>query len=77
MVFCRKISKNFDPFPHFQASGQTFYALLQNYLAPDNLSNLSYLAGAKQLICRTPLLATSELGHIQVSWDMLLFFSNK
>jgi len=58
----RKISENFDPFPHFQASSflATFLCVLQNYLALDNLSNLSFLAGAKQSICRTPPLAGSE-----------------
>jgi len=29
----------------------------ENFLAPGNLSNLSFLAGAEQLICRTPPLA--------------------
>jgi len=28
-----------------------------------NLSNLSFLAGAKQLICRTPPLAASGIGE--------------
>jgi len=40
-VFCRKIFENFDPFQNF-------------YLVPGNLSNLIFLAGAEQLICRTP-----------------------
>jgi len=35
--------------------------ILQNYLAPGNLSNLGFVACAEQLICRTPPLAASEL----------------
>jgi len=48
---CRKISENFDPFPIFLFSSflAKFLCVLQNYLAPGNLSNLSFLAGAEQL----------------------------
>jgi len=55
-VFCRNISEHFDPFPPFQAN----FVVLQNYLIPGNFSNLSFLAGAEQLICRTPPLAAFE-----------------
>jgi len=50
-----KVSEKFDPFLHSQAS----WLELQNYLAPGNLSNLSFLVGAEQLVCRTPPLADS------------------
>jgi len=50
-----KISEDFNHFPHFQAFWQNFY-VLQNYLAPNSLSNLS----SEQLICRTTPLAASE-----------------
>jgi len=51
-VFCRKI---LIPFLIFKLLG----SVLQNYCAPGNLSNLSFLISAEQLICRTPLLAAS------------------
>jgi len=44
-VFCRKISEDYDPFPHFQASWQIFMRSTKflNISAPGNLSNLSFL----------------------------------
>jgi len=36
-----------------------FLIVLQNYLAPGKLSILSFLAGAEQLVCRTPPSAAS------------------
>jgi len=57
MCSVKNFSPLFDPFPHFQVSWQ-------NFLAPANLSNLSFLARAEQLICRTPSLAASELWKV-------------
>jgi len=62
-VFCMKIFKKYlpgglisedsDPFLHFQASWQSLYVL-----GLGNFSNLSFLTGAEQLICRTHLTAS-------------------
>jgi len=43
---------------HFLIFNQNFYMCLQNYLVPGDLSNLSFLPGAEQLICRTHPLAS-------------------
>jgi len=45
-----------------------YLCVQQNYLAPSNLSNLSFLACAEQLNCRTPILAASEQQATVVSF---------
>jgi len=47
------------PFLIFKLPGKLL-CVLQNYLAPGNLTNLSFLAGAEQLNFRTPPLAASD-----------------
>jgi len=49
-----------SPFLIFKLLAQ-FLCVLQNYLAPGNLSNLSFLAGPEQLICRTLNLNSTPL----------------
>jgi len=58
-AFLGKFIEIFYPFPHFQAT----FLCVQNYLPPGKLSNLSFRAGAEQLICRTPPLAASVARH--------------
>jgi len=48
-VFCRKISEILTPFLIFKHMAK-FLCVLQNNLASNNLSNLSFLASAEQLI---------------------------
>jgi len=41
--------------------------VLPNYLAPSKLSNLSFLAGAKQLICRISRFAKLKHSFLKMS----------
>jgi len=54
LTVCRNISEHFDLFPNFSSVLAKFLCVLLNYL---DLSNLSFLASAKQFICKTPPLA--------------------
>jgi len=61
-VFCRKILKILTP-SSFSSFLVNILCVLQNYLAPGNFSNLSFLAGTEQLIYRTPPLTASTFGN--------------